>query len=217
MDDKSLQHAVAEELEWARHVDASQIEVVVHEGVVQLRGSVATLAEKKAANRSVWHLHGVRGVRDDIEVRPSAAHQRSDEEIASRARQVMLWDSLIPASKIGIQVKNGVVTLTGTLDLPHQRAEAEQRIQHLAGVVQVNNQIILNETSKIEADLHTAVSRALKRHSELDAVNIVVEVHENQVRLTGTVSSYIQRRIAENAAWAAPGVNDVVDLLHVVR
>ncbi len=74
MDDKSIQHAVAEELEWARHVDASRIGVAVHDGVVHLTGLVGTLAEKKAANRSVWHLHGVLGVRDDIEVRPSAAH-----------------------------------------------------------------------------------------------------------------------------------------------
>ena len=89
MDDKSVQHAVAEELEWARHVDASHLQVAVHDGVVHLTGLVSTLAEKKAANRSVWHLHGVLGVRDDIEVRPSAAHQHPDEEIASRACQIL--------------------------------------------------------------------------------------------------------------------------------
>ncbi len=215
MDDKSLQHAVVEELEWARHVDASHIQVAVHDGVVHLTGLVGTLAEKKAANRSVWHLHGVLGVRDDIKVRPSAAHQHPDEEIASRACQVLLWDSLIPGAKIGVRVSNGVVTLTGILDVPYQRVEAEQRVQQLAGVVQVDNQIVLEGTSKTEADLRTKVSRALQRHSELDTSRIAVEVHKDQVRLTGTVSSYIQSRIAENAAWAAPGVSDVVDLLRV--
>jgi osmotically-inducible protein OsmY len=34
MDDKALQHAVAEELEWARHVDASHVRVAVREVVV---------------------------------------------------------------------------------------------------------------------------------------------------------------------------------------
>jgi osmotically-inducible protein OsmY len=61
------------------------------------------------------------------------------------------------------------------------------------------------------------LSMGLQRHSELDAGRIAVEVHEDQVRLTGTASSYIQRRIAENAAWAAPGVSDVVDLLRVTH
>ncbi len=88
MDDKTLQHAVTEELEWARHVDASHIEVAVHDGVVQLAGYVGTLAEKKAANRSVWHLRGIVGVRDDIEVRQATAHQHPDEELARRAQQV---------------------------------------------------------------------------------------------------------------------------------
>ena len=71
-------------------------------GVVHLTGLVGTLAEKKAANRSVWHLHGVLGVRDDIKVRRSAAHQHPDEEIASRACQVLLWDPLeFPGRKSG--------------------------------------------------------------------------------------------------------------------
>jgi osmotically-inducible protein OsmY len=215
MDDKALQHAVAEELEWARHVDASHILVAVHDRVVQLSGFVGTLAEKKAANRSVWHLHGVLGVRDEVEVRPSAEHQHAGEEIASRARQVLLWDSLIPGAKIGVQVDDGVVTLTGTLDLPHQRAEAEQRVQQLAGVVRVDNQIVVRRPANVAAGLRAKVGRALQRHSELDASRIVVEVQEHQVKLTGTVPSFMQRRIAENAAWAAPGVTEVEDLLTI--
>jgi osmotically-inducible protein OsmY len=217
MDDKALQHAVAEELEWARHVDASHIQVTVHDGVVQLSGFVGTLVEKKAANRSVWHLRGVLGVRDDVEVRPTAAHQHAGEEIASRARQVLLWDSLIPGAKIGVRVDDGVVTLTGTLDLPYQRAEAEQRVQQLAGVVWVDNQIVVRRPANVAAGLRAKVARALQRHSELDASRIVVEVHEHQVKLTGTVPSFTQRRIAENAAWAAPGVTEVEDLLTVQR
>jgi osmotically-inducible protein OsmY len=31
------------------------------------------------------------------------------------------------------------------------------------------------------------------------------------------VHSFVQRRIAENAAWATPGVNDVVDRMRVHR
>ncbi|HEY0183897.1 MAG TPA: BON domain-containing protein [Rhodopila sp.] len=215
MDDKTLQHAAVEELEWAPHVDASRIQVTVHDGVVQLFGTVGTLAEKKAANRGVWHLAGVVGVRDDIEVLPVEAHRHPDEEIASRARQVLLWDSLIPGTKIGVAVDHGVVTLTGTLDLPFQRVEAEQRVQQLAGVVRIDNRIVIRRVPQTEAGLRAKIDRAFARHAELDASRIAVEVHDSQVKLSGTVPSFTQRRIAENAAWAAPGVSDVIDLMQV--
>jgi osmotically-inducible protein OsmY len=215
MDDKTLHHAAAEELEWAPHLDASHIQVTVHDGVVRLSGHVGTLAEKKAANRSVWHLQGVVGVHDEIEVRPVEAERHSDEELVRRAKQVLLWDSMVPGADIHVNAENGIVTLTGTLDLPYQSVEAEERVQQLAGVVRINNQIAVRPSSSIAAGLGDKVRRALARHSDLDASRIVVEVHGNHVRLLGTVPSYIQRRIAENAAWAAPGVSEVVDLMRV--
>ncbi len=217
MDDRTLRHAVAEELEWAPHVDASEISVAVHDGVVQLSGSVRTLAEKKAANRNVWHLRGVVGVRDELVVRPTDAHRHADAELASRAAQLLLWDSLIPGHAIAVACHNGTLVLTGTLDEPHLRAEAEQRVQLLAGVVGVDNRIVIRPKPDQATDLRDKVLRALARHSELDSTGITVAVSDGQVTLGGTVPSFVQRRIAETAAWAAPGVTDVIDHMHVKR
>ena len=134
-----------------------------------------------------------------------------------RARRVLLWDALVPGEKIGIRAEKGVVTLTGTLDLGYQREEAEQRVQHLAEVIQIDNQIVVRPRPDTEPDLPGKVHRAFERHSELDASRIVIEGHERKVNLSGTVPSYTQRRIAENAAWAVPGVDEVVDLMRVSR
>ncbi|MBS0639232.1 MAG: BON domain-containing protein [Acetobacteraceae bacterium] len=217
MDDRTLQHAVAEELEWAPHVDASGINVTVHDGVVRLSGFVGTLAEKKAANRNVWHLHGVVGVRDELVVSPPAAHRHTDAELASRAAQLLLWDSLIPGHAIAVHCEGGTITLSGMLDEPHLRAEAEQRVQLLAGVVGIDNRITIRPKHDLASDVRDKVLRALARHSELDSSGITVSVADKQVTLGGTVPSFVQRRIAETAAWAAPGVNDVIDHMHVVR
>ncbi|HQT75750.1 MAG TPA: BON domain-containing protein [Rhodopila sp.] len=215
MDDKALQHAVTEELEWAPHVDASRIQVAVHDGVVHLSGHVASLTEKKAANRTIWHLEGVTGVRDDIVVQPAEADRHADEELSRRARQVLDWDAIIPASQIGVATEGGVITLSGTVDEAYQRAEAEQRVQHLAGVVHVENRIVIRPRPEVTAEVGKHVRRALERHSELDSSRIVVDVQGSNVTLSGKVPSYTQRRIAENAAWAAPGVDEVMDLLQV--
>ncbi len=217
MDDKTLQHAVAEELEWAPHIDASGVTIAVHDGIVHLAGHVGTLAEKKLANRTVWHLSGVVGVRDAIVVQPPDSHRHSDEELASRAAQLLLWDSLIPGHAIAVSAHGGVITLSGTLDEPHLKAEAEERVHQLAGVVGVDNKIAIRRKRDVASDLRDKVRRALARHSELDSSGIMVEAHEQQVTLSGSVPSFVQRRIAENAAWAAPGVADVVDHMKVHR
>jgi osmotically-inducible protein OsmY len=215
MNDEALTHAIAEELEWAPHVDAARIHISVHDGVVRLQGEVATLAEKKAANRVVWHLQGVTGVRDDIAVRLAENQRHPDEELLRRARQVLLWDSLVPGGQIEVRVENGTITLTGMVNEAFQRVEAEERVQHLAGAIRVDNQLTIRAKQDVAADLHKKVRRGLERHSELDSSRIAVNVNGSLVTLSGMVPSFTQRRIAENVAWAVSGVSDVVDLMRV--
>src|SRR5271163_806497 len=125
MDDLELRHAVTEELEWAPHLDASHVAVSVRDGIVRLTGFVGSLAEKKAAERAVWYVRGVRGIAEEIEVAIPAVHHRSDDEIAHRAASVLHWDTQIPGDRIQIKAERGVVTLIGCVDWQFQKTEAE--------------------------------------------------------------------------------------------
>ncbi|MDA8248855.1 MAG: BON domain-containing protein [Rhodospirillales bacterium] len=214
-DDAWMARAVAEELEWAPHVDAAHIHVSVQDGIVHLTGHVRTLVEKKAAERTVWHVAGVRGIAADLEIRRPAAHLHSDDEIARRAADVLDWDAQIPNTEIKVQVEGGVVTLLGAVDWQYQRAQAEARVQQLAGVVAVDNRIVVRAVPTAADEVHEQVLRALRRHAEIDASGIAVEVQGGCVTLTGHVPSFAQRRIAETAAWSARGVTDVIDHVRV--
>ena len=226
MDDRAVEHAVREELDWAPHVDARHITVNVQGGVVRLGGFVASLAEKKAAERIVWHVRGVLGLAQDIEVRLTPIQRHDDMEIARRAVAVLQWDTLIPDERIRVRVEAGVVTLSGALDWNYQRQEAEARVQQLAGVVAVDNQLLVHPTIATQ-DLVVKVQRAFARHTELDAGRIVVSVEDvigsapgtagggARITLSGSVRSLAARRIAENAAWSAPGVAAVENQLRV--
>ncbi|GLU33765.1 BON domain-containing protein [Trinickia caryophylli] len=50
------------------HADAKRLDVEVREGVVTLRGTVGSLAEKRAAEGVAWATRGVRGVVDQLTV-----------------------------------------------------------------------------------------------------------------------------------------------------
>jgi osmotically-inducible protein OsmY len=216
MDDQTLRHAVTEELEWAPHLDASRVTVEVRDGIVRLGGVVGSLAEKHAAERVVWHVRGAAGLVQEIEVRLAPARRHSDEEIAERVQSVLRWDAQIPDARIRIKVEDGLVTLMGALDWQYQREDAEARIRQLEGVLGVANEITVRPGAGA-ADIAAKVRRALARHAELDADRITVSVDGATVVLAGAVRSLTARRIAENAAWSAPGVSAVDTRLEVAR
>ena len=216
MDDRSLQHAVEEELEWAPHLDASAITVAVQDGIVRVGGVVGSLAEKHAAERAVWHIRGVTGLVQEIEVRVAPARRHPDEEIAERVQSVLRWDAQIPDARLRIKVEDGLVTLMGTLDWQYQKEDAEARVRQLEGVVGVLNEIVV-QPGATAGDIAKGVRRALARHAELDADRIAIMVDGTTVVLSGVVRSLTARRTAENAAWSARGVAAVDNRLEVAR
>ncbi|MCA7118830.1 MAG: BON domain-containing protein [Acidibrevibacterium sp.] len=214
-DDLVLDGLVREELEWAPHVDATNITVHVRDGIVTLGGFVASYAEKKAAERAVWHVRGVLGLAQDIEVRLNPEARHSDEEIAHRIASILRWDARIPEGRIQVKVEAGVVTLIGAVDWRYQKEDVEARVQPLAGVVAIKNEIVVRPP-RGASNINDAVRRALARHAEIDASRITVVTQGGEVTLAGEVRSLAARRIAENAAWSATGVENVIDRMRVV-
>jgi osmotically-inducible protein OsmY len=59
------------------------------------------------------------------------------------------------------------------------------------------------------------VAAALQRQATADAKSITVDASGGKVTLSGQASSWQSIEDAANAAWAAPGVTDVVDQVRV--
>jgi osmotically-inducible protein OsmY len=94
--DRDLQENVLAALEWEPELDAAQIGVSVGDGVVTLRGTVATAHQKWTAERATRHLVGVRAVANDLDVSPTGNAARSDPAIAEAAADALEWDSAVP-------------------------------------------------------------------------------------------------------------------------
>jgi osmotically-inducible protein OsmY len=110
--------------------------------------------------------------------------------------------------------QNGIATLTGSVDWRFGKSAAENHVHRLAGVLGVDNRIVVHPSSE-PTDIKDRVQRAFRRHARLHAAGITIEIDGRKVTLMGQVPSVDDRNTAENAAWSAPGVAEVEDRLVV--
>ena len=210
--DSELRRDVERELEWEPSVDERRIGVSVIDGVVTLSGEVGSFAEKWNAERAVERVAGVRAIADELEVQ--SVSKRSDTDIAKAAADRLAWDVMVPEGKVTVEVRNGWVTLKGEVPWDYHRRAAERAVRNLDGVKGITNLITIQP--RVEpTDVKKRIEETFKRDAALDAQHVTVEVTGREVTLRGTVRSWTERHEAEKAAWAAPGVTSVRNLITV--
>lgn len=213
--DSQIQQDVMDELQLEPRVDHANIGVAVKDGVVTLSGFVQSYASKIAAEKATRRVKGVRGIAEEIEVRFGSDPKTADPEIAKRIADMFDWSVTIPRNKIEVKVEHGWVTLSGKVDYHFHRQSAKDLVARINGVKGVTN-LIEVKTVPSSFDVKDRIVAALKRSADLDARAINVVTDGDTVRLGGKVHAWYERQIAERAAWAAPGVNKVVDNIVVV-
>jgi len=212
--DAQLKADVTSELAWDPSIDANAIGVMVKDGIVTLTGHLDSFAEKQAVERAARRVSGVRGIAVELDVKPSAAHKRSDSEIAKAALAALRWHSWVPEERVKVEVEDGWVTLGGEVDWRYQATSAEQCIRPLVGVRGLSNNIDI-KPSVSEKDISAEISAALTRQAQREAGQIRIEVDGAVVTLRGKVHSLPEHDAAVGAAWATRGVSRVVDGLLV--
>jgi osmotically-inducible protein OsmY len=215
MIDKDLKHNVERALEWDPSVDDGDVGVSVEAGVVTLRGNVRSYAEKMAAERVALAVYGVKGIANDLVIHLPNLFQRTDTEIAQAAAGALGWNVVVPMDRVTVTVSNGWLELHGTVDWQYQKDAAARAVRDLTGVKGVTNEIHLKSRARA-IDVRAQIEDAFRRSAEIDARRINVNATDGSVILSGNVHSWAERRQAERAAWAAPGVVRVDDRLTVV-
>jgi osmotically-inducible protein OsmY len=204
MDDKLIQEAVMRELDWDPKVDAAHIGVSVKNGAVTLTGHVSSYSEKLEAVKAAERVYGVKAVADEIKVRLPTSDVRDDTDIAEEIARELQWNTLVPDT-VHAEVRNGIVTLRGDVEWAYQREEAERAVRYLTGVTGVTNLITVKPRVKA-ADIEQRIKEAIERAASLDARQIRVTTTNGTVHLHGHVHSLFEKKVAEEAAKAAPGI-----------
>jgi osmotically-inducible protein OsmY len=128
--------------------------------------------------------------------------------------EALMLDTSVPMT-VDARVRNGFVTLTGTVRWHYQREAAESRATDVPGVVGIDDAITLTQAPDAHA-AREAITSAFRRNAALDADVLSVETSSGgRVTLSGTVSSWTAHDQAVAAAWSAPGVIQIDDRIRV--
>ncbi len=212
--DLELQQDVIEELQRESSVNAADLGVEVHQGVVTLSGHVVNFAEKIAAERATQRVAGVKALTIRIEIMPASCGGPNDIDIARSAQDALRGVTYMPKDSVKVMVENGWITLSGEVEGDYQRRNAVDTVSHLAGVKGVSD-IVRLRTQPHSDEVKRNIEAALERHGDAGHQHISVAVQGDAVTLSGTVTDWWQLDSAREAAWNAPGVRHVANQLTI--
>jgi osmotically-inducible protein OsmY len=118
-------------------VPDEKIKVKVEKGWVTLEGDVSWNYQKEAALNATRHLYGVRGVSNNIELKPAIKEKLEEEAIRRAIRRNWSIDNSI----IHVTVDGTTVTLTGKVDSWYQKEEAGRIAWNTPGIWHLNNEL----------------------------------------------------------------------------
>ncbi len=143
---------------------------------------------------------------------------KSDSQIKSDVLNELKWDSRVDETDVGVQVKEGIVTLTGSVNVYAKKIAAREAAHRVHGVLDVVDELQV-KVPGIGARTDTDIARGVRDALEWDAFvpdeNITSTVSLGIVTLEGAVQTWSQRADAERVVRGLAGVRGVINQITV--
>ena len=224
--DRQILREIREMISKNPATDSYELRYEVDDADVILTGMVDSRAEKMLAEDLAAQVRGVRSINNDIRV--ELVGDRLDSEIRNDIVERFKRDTRVDALPIDVEVKDGVVTLTGATGSAAERLHAVD-LAYVRGVEHVHADelfvtfAITDDKLKsyeeapnfTNEDVVESVEGALRMDPRVEASDVEVEAHEGHVTLAGVVPTISAFDAAERAARYTAGVERVTNLVAV--
>ena len=147
-----------------------------------------------------------------------ATDTRTDTQIQAEVLAELKWEPRVSPNEIGVMVKDGVVTLTGTVDSYTKRWAAEEAAHRIRGVKAVANEIDVRWSGsgeRTDKDIAAAAVRTLEWDAFVPIDRLDVTVSNGWVTIKGEVDWQFQKQDIERVVRRLQGVKGVSNLVTI--
>jgi osmotically-inducible protein OsmY len=206
-----------------RTVLEDKVTVTVNDGVVTLTGVVADKDLKSIAEDTVSNLPGVLRVDDQITLDP-ALQEHSDAWIAWKIHYQLLVHADVSYSDTKVDVKDGVVTLTGTAETMAQKELTGEYAKEIDWVKSVKNDLVVKASPAKpqtvgetidDTSITSQVKYALFTHKSTSALKTKVTTTDGVVVITGEAANDAEKSLVGKLAQRIRGVKSVTNNMTV--
>jgi osmotically-inducible protein OsmY len=200
-----------------RTVLDGKVTVKSNDGIVTLTGIVADRDMKSMAEDTVSNLPGVQRVDNQITLDP-ALKEHSDSWIALKLHTQLIVRADVSNANTTINVKDGVVTLTGTAENQAQKDLTGEYAKEIDWVKSVKNDLVVtasptkSETvgeSIDDASITTQVKYALFSHKSTSALKTKVATNDGVVVISGEANNDAEKTLVTKLTKSIRGVKSV--------
>lgn len=237
---EEVRQAVADALLYDPRVVSTDVTVDMLGSVATLRGKVDSLAAKRAAGQDARYTLGVSSVVNRLRVR--SEEDLDDEDIARNIRNALTRDPYVERFKIGVDVVDKTVRLSGIVDTYFEKKHADEIAAAAKGVQEIRNNIDVADAATVmtyepylddvliyEYDWYdyepaTTFTRDIEIFDDIqdelwwspfvDSDEVHLSVENGVATLTGTVETDIERQAAVDNAYEG-GATWVIDKIDV--
>lgn len=190
-------------------------------GAVILTGTVADASHKALAENTVAGLPGVKSVDNRLTIKGESPPEHSDMWIALKVKSALLFHRDVRAGKTDVNVKEGVVTLTGEASSLAQLELTTEYAKDVEGVREIRNAMTIAKTpvrvvetlgERIDdASITAQVKASLLSHRSTSALKTKVQTTDGVVTLSGVAKNAAEKSLVTKLVSDITGVTAVVN------
>lgn len=219
--DDRIESAFKKSYVYKTYLKDEKIKINSKDGVVTLSGEVFNDTHKPMAQDTAEALPGVRSVDNQLKIAGDQPAERSDTWIGMKVKSALLFHRNVSASGTTVNVKDGVVTLTGEANNQAQKeltSEYAKDIDNVKGVQ--NNMTVAAVAAKSDqtigetiddASITAQVKSALLSHRSTSVLKTKVQTMNGVVTIGGIAKNDAEKSLVTKLATDINGVTSVVN------
>ena len=141
---------------------------------------------------------------------------KTDKQLQTDVIAELSWEPSVNAQDIGVEVKDGIVTLAGHVSSYAEKIDAERATMRVSGVKALAVEMdvkLAGSSARNDVDIARSVENVLQWTTYLPKDSVKIKVESGWVTLSGEVSWEFQRQAATSAVRYLMGVKGVSDQL----